>query len=80
MNLRERANRDRGERYRSRDGRGWSLMKSTCAACGKRCYETRADAKRAGRQAGGGGRVYQCFRHVAPHQPGRGNRREIPGR
>ena len=61
MNLRERANRKRGERHRPRDGRGWSLMQGTCPDCGKKRYATRGDAKRAARQSHGGrARVCKC--------------------
>jgi hypothetical protein len=58
--MRERANRRRGERHPARQGRGWALVLGDCPACGKRCYETRATAKRAARQIGGQLRPYQC--------------------
>jgi hypothetical protein len=63
MIARERANRRRRERFPSPDRRGFNvLVSSECPACGKRCYKTRGDAKRAGRQIGGQTRPYLCPR------------------
>lgn len=60
MKLAERLNQRRRRYPREISGRGWDLVKRTCAGCGKRCYATRADAKRAGRQIGGHARAYRC--------------------
>src|SRR5262249_19713877 len=43
VNLTQRLNQKRRAIYTPPSKRGWSLVKSTCPACGKRCYATRAD-------------------------------------
>ncbi len=59
--MRKAANSERGRRHPAPDTRGWNTTVVTaCPACGKRCYETRASAKRAARQIGGRMRPCQC--------------------
>ncbi|HET6633474.1 MAG TPA: hypothetical protein VFH77_00450 [Streptomyces sp.] len=57
----------------TRNGPAWMQWLATCGDCGKRCFETRADAKRSAQQHPGRRmRAYRCgqFWHIG-HVPRR---------